>query len=76
MQAVLEARQADYLAAASELRSRAREAAREAEQGVSALLAAQARSKEAWLEQAMAWIHLYRVVGGGWSATPAAGPQR
>ena len=76
MQAVLEARQADYLAAASELRSRAREAAREAEQGVSALLAAQARSKEAWLEQAMAWIHLYRVVGGGWSATPTAGPQR
>jgi outer membrane protein TolC len=76
MQAVLEARQADYLAAASELRSRAREAAREAEQGVSALLAAQARSKEAWLEQAMAWIHLYRVVGGGWSATPAANPQR
>jgi len=76
LQAVLEARQADYLAAASELRSRAREAAREAEQGVSALLAAQVRSKEAWLEQAMAWIHLYRVVGGGWSATPATNPQR
>ncbi|MFZ9405846.1 MAG: TolC family protein [Burkholderiaceae bacterium] len=80
LQTVLEARQADYIAAASELRSRAREAAREAEDALRALQNAQSRSKDrspdAWLEQAMAWIHLYRTVGGGWGSVPAQSAQR
>lgn len=87
LQSVVEARQADYLAAASELRSRALEAARQVREALDQLAAAQRRAEavragaepapsrlvDAWLEQAMAWIHLYRVVSGGWGTES---PQR
>lgn len=77
---VVEARQADYLAAASALRSRAQEAAREVRDALNQVAAAQQRRLDApprsertaavksdeWLERAMAWIHLYRVASGSW----------
>lgn len=108
LQSVVEARQADYLAAASALRSRALEAVRESTQaldqltiaqnkaiaqsqsiaqnqataphtGQSALTATgltQALQDDAWLEQAIAWVHLYRVVSGGWGREARASPLR
>lgn len=91
LQSLVEARQADYLAAASELRSRALEASREVRDALGQLAAAQRRRQaaspgverplpapgDAWIEQAMAWIHLYRVVSGGWgNESPLKGQEQ